>query len=95
VYVSTGSDPSAPYSAEDPYQATVTATSYSTPTTASPYTPQTNTVFLNPPKKKMGSACPDPEPCPPCGRCPAPAFDCKKVPNYANMSSDYLPVPYI
>ena len=29
--------------------------------------------------------CPAPnpiQPCPPCGRCPEPAFDCKKVPNY-------------
>ncbi len=22
-------------------------------------------------------------PCPPCGRCPEPSFECKKVPNYA------------
>lgn len=92
VYVSTASDPSAPYSAGDPY-ATVTATSYSTPTTASAYEPQTNTVFLTPPKNKYKSECPEPEPCRPCGRCPAPAFDCKKVPNYANMDSDFLPVP--
>lgn len=25
-------------------------------------------------------------PCPPCGRCPEPAFECKKVPTYVNLS---------
>jgi hypothetical protein len=30
-----------------------------------------------------------PPPCPPCGRCPEPAFECKKVPNYnSNSNSD-------
>jgi len=30
-------------------------------------------------------------PCPPCGRCPEPAFDCKKVPNYGsgNLGANY------
>jgi len=44
------------------------------------------------------SACPSkepPPPCPPCARCPEPAFDCKKVPNYNNTDSRYLPVPVL
>ena len=44
------------------------------------------------------SACPSkepPPPCPPCARCPEPAFDCKKVPNYSNTDSRYLPVPVL
>ena len=27
-------------------------------------------------------------PCPPCGRCPEPAFECKKVPNYKRFSQN-------
>jgi hypothetical protein len=44
------------------------------------------------------SACPNkepPPPCPPCARCPEPAFDCKKVPNYNNTDNRYLPVPVL
>ena len=26
------------------------------------------------------------QPCPPCGRCPEPAFECKKVPTYSHIS---------
>lgn len=35
--------------------------------------------------------------CPPCGRCPEPAFECKKVPNYnAGLNGgDYLPIPVL
>jgi hypothetical protein len=35
--------------------------------------------------------------CPPCGRCPEPAFECKKVPNYnAGVNGgDYLPIPVL
>ena len=33
------------------------------------------------------------QPCPPCARCPEPAFDCKKVPNYASSNDNYLPRP--
>ena len=29
-----------------------------------------------------------PPPCPPCGRCPEPAFECKKVPNYNRNNSN-------
>ena len=35
-------------------------------------------------------------PCPACARCPEPAFECKKVPNYKSTSNDYLlPVPVL
>lgn len=37
----------------------------------------------------MKSKC---QPCPACERCPEPAFDCKKVPNYSlGQSNNYLP----
>ena len=36
------------------------------------------------------------EPCPPCARCPEPAFDCKKVPNYSlGQTNSYLPRPIL
>ena len=35
------------------------------------------------------------QPCPPCGRCPEPAFTCKKVPNYQARGGDYLPRPVL
>lgn len=34
-------------------------------------------------------------PCPPCARCPEPAFDCKKVPNYNAFNPNYLPIPVL
>jgi hypothetical protein len=34
-------------------------------------------------------------PCPPCARCPEPAFDCKKVPNYNAFNQNYMPVPVL
>lgn len=34
-------------------------------------------------------------PCPPCARCPEPAFDCKKVPNYSSINQDFLPIPVL
>lgn len=34
-------------------------------------------------------------PCKPCGRCPEPAFDCVKRPNYNAFNPDYMPVPVI
>jgi hypothetical protein len=38
------------------------------------------------------NGCPEPPPCPPCARCPEPAFDCKKVVNYnANENERFLP----
>lgn len=36
-----------------------------------------------------------PPPCPPCARCPEPAFECKKVPNYRSFDSTYLPKPVL
>tara|TARA_B100001093_G_C26672697_1_gene946895 strand:+ start:261 stop:1106 length:846 start_codon:yes stop_codon:yes gene_type:complete len=36
------------------------------------------------------------QPCPPPARCPEPAFECKKVPNYAAAKTNpYLPVPWL
>jgi hypothetical protein len=34
-------------------------------------------------------------PCPPCARCPEPAFECKKVPNYASGNDNVLPRPVL
>ena len=33
--------------------------------------------------------------CPPCGRCPEPSFECKKVPNYNAINNEYLPTPIL
>uniref|UniRef100_A0A6C0LI21 Uncharacterized protein n=1 Tax=viral metagenome TaxID=1070528 RepID=A0A6C0LI21_9ZZZZ len=44
------------------------------------------------------STCPRteaPPPCPPCARCPEPAFECKKVPNYRANDDSYLPRPVL
>jgi hypothetical protein len=44
------------------------------------------------------AACPRQEKCPPCpacARCPEPSFECKKVPNYNAIGSDYLPTPVL
>lgn len=38
------------------------------------------------------SKCP---PCPPCARCPEPAFECKKVPNYDRVNDDSMPHPVL
>ena len=37
------------------------------------------------PKCGGADAC---QPCPPCGRCPKPAFKCKKVPDYSSSGAD-------
>ena len=58
--------------------------------TASPM----DTVFLSPPNQPYMPQCPKPQPCPPCGRCPEPSFECKKVPNYSS-DSNVLPVPVL
>jgi hypothetical protein len=34
-------------------------------------------------------------PCPACARCPESSFECKKVPNYNAINSDYLPTPVL
>ena len=44
------------------------------------------------------SACPrteKPPPCPACARCPEPAFECKKVPNYNAINKQLLPMPVL
>ena len=44
-------------------------------------------------QKPSNNTCP---PCPACERCPEPAFDCKKVPNYRSPSvNQYLPMPVL
>ena len=44
-------------------------------------------------QKTKPETCP---PCPACERCPEPAFDCKKVPNYRSPSiGQYLPMPIL
>ena len=43
-------------------------------------------------ESKDKSKCP---PCPPCARCPEPAFECKKVPNYARVNDDTMPYPVL
>ena len=35
------------------------------------------------------------QPCPPCARCPEPSFECKKVPNYAADTTNFLPRPVL
>jgi len=48
---------------------------------------------LNQEASKNKEICP---PCPACERCPDPAFECKKVPNYRSPSIDnYMPVPVL
>ena len=48
---------------------------------------------LNQQKSEDKNQCP---PCPACERCPEPAFECKKVPNYRSPSIDnYMPVPVL
>ena len=34
-------------------------------------------------------------PCPPCARCPEPAFECKKVPNYRSDNDNVIPRPLL
>jgi len=44
------------------------------------------------------TTCPREEPCPacpPCARCPEPSFECKKVPNYNALASEFLPMPVL
>ena len=35
------------------------------------------------------------QPCAPCGRCPEPSFECKKVPNYNSKNNEFLPMPVV
>lgn len=67
-----------------------------------PQVPDANSQLLNEIKgsisqlnqqKPQNETCP---PCPACERCPEPAFDCKKVPNYRSPSmGQYLPMPVL
>lgn len=44
-------------------------------------------------QKDKSESCP---PCPACERCPEPAFECKKVPNYKSPSiGQYMPMPIL
>ena len=56
-----------------------------------------NAAGANAVSTQTGRCKPDPiPPCPPCERCPEPAFDCKKVPSYNSASaSQYLPQPVL
>ena len=58
------------------------------------YTPiNQSTQPLNQGTPQKNETCP---PCPACERCPEPAFECKKVPNYRSPSIDnYMPVPVL
>ena len=74
---------------------------YSPPNPTQPNNPYSHseqpldTVYLSPPMgKPTVPTCPTPQPCPPCGRCPEPSFECKKVPNYSS-TSNVLPVPVL
>lgn len=58
-----------------------------------PTTSSISNYFSSTPPTSSSSSekCP---PCPSCARCPEPAFECKKVPNYNSAgSSQYLPMP--
>lgn len=63
----------------------------------------TNTVLIPPPvgNSAISNVCPPPPECPACARCPEPAYDCKKVPNYnaqqeeANETERFLPQPVL
>ena len=43
----------------------------------------------------VSSCTPKCPPCPPPARCPEPAFDCKKVPNYKSSNTRWLPRPVL
>jgi len=51
-------------------------------------TPYNTSTVLIPPPLGGAASCPKPQPCPPCARCPEPAFDCKKVPNYDRTDNE-------
>ena len=52
-----------------------------------------NSPVSTPAQAGNKDSCP---PCPACERCPEPAFECKKVPNYRSPSMDnYMPLPVL
>ncbi len=54
---------------------------------------QTGGSAVSTPAQVGKESCP---PCPACERCPEPAFECKKVPNYRSPSMDnYMPLPVL
>jgi hypothetical protein len=54
---------------------------------------QAGTTERMPYSSDKKESCP---PCPACERCPEPAFECKKVPNYRSSSIDnYMPIPVL
>lgn len=56
-------------------------------------TPYNNNSPVSTPAPAGKDSCP---PCPACERCPEPAFECKKVPNYRSSSMDnYMPLPVL
>ena len=56
-------------------------------------TPYNNNSPVSTPAPAGKDTCP---PCPACERCPEPAFECKKVPNYRSSSiNNYMPVPVL
>jgi len=57
-----------------------------------PVCPKCPDPIINSSDKFDVSKCPA---CPPCARCPEPAFDCKKVPNYNAFNPSYMPVPVL
>ena len=84
-----------PYSSS--FQPSPVNTPFNMPYQPSPVQPSAShmdTVFLSPPHQPYTPQCPKPQPCPPCGRCPEPSFECKKVPNYSS-DSNVLPVPVL
>ena len=63
-----------------------------------PSSPAGGNATTNPSPNSVSCNCaPAPvPPCPPCERCPEPAFDCKRVPKYNSASSSkYLPLPVL
>jgi len=80
------------------YPQTNTDTVFIAPPVSSPYvsiTTNGSPVANDSTNDGKCGTCPKPEPCPPCGRCPEPSFDCKKVPNYGSTNSEYLPMPVL
>lgn len=57
-----------------------------------PVCPMCPATKCNKESKTVPEKCP---PCPPCARCPEPAFDCKKVPNYNRVNDDSMPYPVL
>ena len=63
------------------------------PDTQVPYEENIQTSMSPNSQMNQPDTCP---PCPACERCPEPAFECKKVPNYRSPSiGQYLPMPIL